>query len=432
MRKDLLLIVAVGVAACLPVLAANRDYAPAKDALQYDRIAINLGAHHLFSDDLLQPSHRTMVREPGYPIFLSVVYALCGHSYRAVQYAQVFLHVLTSVVIYGLACRLVARRSACVVGLLTAVLPPLVSLTGHLLTETLFTLLLALALWNLVEAHRRQSVVWTVAAGCWLGLAALCRSIVIWLWLPLALGWWAALHRRARHLPLVLVLSVGLTLTPWVLRNTVLFGVPGIRTGLGYQLWLRAARLDRPDAELWRGVVFGYSAVLGHALYPTVRAQEEGERILFEEDWAKMKLRAPTAAESLTPADDRLLLRDSLRNIGQHPFRYLADSLIDFVNANSWGHVSFSWLRGPHPLGYLIRGLYLIGVFPVLFVAMMAGLVRTRPRWDQGWLFLVVTVIYFNVVLSLVWATSRLNAPIVPYYFLLAFGAVARAREVSC
>jgi len=433
-----LLIFSIGLAASLAVVAGAAGYVPTKDALQYDRYATHLLSHRTFSDDVLHPTRPTMAREPLYPIFLAVVYALCGHSYRAVQLAQALLHACMVLVLYRIASTLLLKRWALTVALLAAVLPPLLTLTSVLLTETLFTLLLALSLWSLVRASRGPSLGWALASGVALGLATLCRAVTMWLWMPLGLTWLWQARARARGRTAVpsawkpimaWAVAFLLTISPWLIRNALLFQRPTIRSGLGQQLWMRAARLDRSDRELYRGAVFGYSAVLGHWLFPDVNATEEAERILWQEDWLRLKQLAPSADQSLSPAEDRLLLRDSLLKIQRHPFRYVAHSSINVVIANSFGHVTIPSLRAPGLITDALRAAYLLAAFPGLCVLMVVGMVRSRPWWPQGWIFPIVTVIYFNVVHSLVWSSARLNAPVYPYSLLLAAAAIQSRRD---
>lgn len=222
----------------LVVLIFFGDYRPRYDAAQYQSTAQNFlkGRGLIVNEDL--KAYRTPL--PG--LYIAGIYAVFGPSVRAVQIANVLLGVFTVWLVYDLVRRsfgiVPARWSALCVSLY----PLLVFYTGTLLSETLGILLLALALW-LVWLLRNKPATWFAPVGVVLGLAALTRqtalaiAVVMGLWTLVgrqATGWW-----RQASPALIILTFLGLTLTPWTVRNYFVVGkfVPLTSQG-GSSLWL--------------------------------------------------------------------------------------------------------------------------------------------------------------------------------------------------
>ena len=112
------------------------------------------------------PDELKAFRTPGYPIFL----ALSGASARAARVAQAVIDTSTILAIYCIAKRLTVSRNAQAVALIAAMIvavnPFLVYFSGLLLTETLFTAMLAWAMLLLVSASQPgkwMKVQWLIA-----------------------------------------------------------------------------------------------------------------------------------------------------------------------------------------------------------------------------------------------------------------------------
>ena len=160
-------------------------------------------------------------RTPGYPLFL----AMTGPSARVARILQAILDTSTVLAVYLLARRWLAPTACVFAALLVAFNPFLVYFTGLLLTETLFTAMLA---WGMLFITSRRTLPWL------LGAILLTASILVRpgaLPLPTLLGVLASLavnrhpvepyQRKRWALPVgtsMLILTM-LVLLPWALRN---------------------------------------------------------------------------------------------------------------------------------------------------------------------------------------------------------------------
>jgi 4-amino-4-deoxy-L-arabinose transferase-like glycosyltransferase len=215
----------------------------AGDSLVYGDIAKNFLQHHIYgvTQQGLTPGsiiiHSTLIRLPGYPLFLAVCFRLFGmENYRAVLYVQLAADLVTCWLAAALAGRLFGRRAAYAALWLGALCPFLANYVATPLTETLVLTSIALAFyafdrWQHDAAHYNR----------WLWLIAIALSCSILLRpeqgllaaavVPAML--WAALATPGRLAKpilsiapvLVASLCVLLPLVPWTARNWHTFHV---------------------------------------------------------------------------------------------------------------------------------------------------------------------------------------------------------------
>jgi 4-amino-4-deoxy-L-arabinose transferase-like glycosyltransferase len=218
-----LLIVALGLrlgwALSRPVDEAALAALP--DQMEY----LELGRNMLAGDGLFMVDARFgqrvyAFRAPGYPALV----AACGGKVAVVRVVQALIDTSTALAAYLLSKRWVPRRFGQVASALVALNPFMIYFSGLILSETLFTALLA---WGMVLLTR-QGARLTWASGCLvLALSVLVRPGAIGLPVLLAVSstassWWAA-PGAARRWPLppastALLLTL-LVLAPWAYRN---------------------------------------------------------------------------------------------------------------------------------------------------------------------------------------------------------------------
>lgn len=260
------------------------------DGRAYAQLARNLLEQHVYSANTAPPYNPTLVRLPGYPLFLAGVYAVFGHgNNQAVRYTQAFVDTATCVLLALLAFNWTGdarRRSANAIAtfILAALCPFTMIYVATILTETWTNFLLAAlaltATYALLAATTRRALLWWSVAGLCAGAAVQMRPdsglfmagvglalvlIVLWPRRPapvadeadsvvfnaasVAVSWRAKLLRVLTR-GAVCACIFALTLAPWAWRNWRRFHVfqplapahaemPGEFVPHGYYLWLR-------------------------------------------------------------------------------------------------------------------------------------------------------------------------------------------------
>jgi 4-amino-4-deoxy-L-arabinose transferase-like glycosyltransferase len=168
----------------------------------------------------------TAHKPPLYPLLLAAVSAPGGTSWTAHQLASALMGSATVVVLALLATRAAGPRAGLVAAGLGAAYPAFVARDASLHSETLFALLVALALLAAWRARERPTTGRLAVLGAVIALAALTRSEGLLLLVLLALpALWRGRSGRARRAGVVAV-ACGLALAPWLVRCWVAFDRP--------------------------------------------------------------------------------------------------------------------------------------------------------------------------------------------------------------
>jgi 4-amino-4-deoxy-L-arabinose transferase-like glycosyltransferase len=259
------------------------------DGVLYAQLARNILEQHVYSIDDQPPYEPTLIRLPGYPLFLAGVYAIFGHGNNAA------VHTVQAIIDTG-TCVLIAliawnwdpderrrRTSAAIAFVLAALCPFMVIYVGIILTETI-TVFLACAMaltatYALKSDRMQQALFWWVTTGLLGGLCVTFRpdaglflgGIGLTLVLVNLFGSRYRHEQRfnvrlARTIAGGALMSVAFAavLVPWAIRNERLFHVfqplapahaemPGEFVPLGYNRWLRTWIDDQRyiDPLLW-------------------------------------------------------------------------------------------------------------------------------------------------------------------------------------
>lgn len=196
------------------------------DAGQYVAYAWNMAHHGVFSKSTPGSAEvvRDSFRDPGYPGLLAAVmlaFDNFGPWYRTVLLLQGLLSALTVTLLMAATRPWLGSKWSVIAGLLMAVWPHSISMTGLLLSETATAFWVALALFLLQWATRKGGPLPMASCGIAFGAAALTNAVMIPFAVLLAAAlWWRG--RCARSVILVLALSSLLLPLGWGLRNAQL------------------------------------------------------------------------------------------------------------------------------------------------------------------------------------------------------------------
>lgn len=276
-RTGLALFLFVGVLALVvDIWTAVRlnDLPPDGDAKIYSQMAVNVVDHRVFSvderSDLEGQVKPSIIRLPGYPLFLAAIYSVAGNeNYAAVRAVQGILHFFSAVIAALIAFNWTGgkkrrrRTAAFVTFILAAFCPFTINYSAVLLTETvtifLMVAMMLAATYAIRSTHLRTSVLWWLVAGVLAGTVVDVRPDSGLFALGLGLTLVAACFVRSTLskalIPLfskgiAFVLAFILVLAPWTIRNERVFGqfqplapqhaeAPGEFVPLGYFHWLR-------------------------------------------------------------------------------------------------------------------------------------------------------------------------------------------------
>ncbi len=270
----------------VPVFLARSLGIGLDDMFQYDMLARSLASGngfrwYAFEDlQLLEPfvhfdlssvdydpvrGVETSFRAPLYPAFLALVYVIVGSGaerFLAARIAQaIFLGAPLAPLTYLVSKKIVPEneRAARISAWVVAAYPILLAYPLGLGTENLFFLLLLSSFLCILKATEMASSTirpssftpalapgasvlhpssfYFLLSGLLLGLTALTRSVIL-LFAGFAILWlWFFLKQKRGAL--LTLLSLTLTLAPWIVRNSLLHHkLTGVETSMGYNLYL--------------------------------------------------------------------------------------------------------------------------------------------------------------------------------------------------
>jgi 4-amino-4-deoxy-L-arabinose transferase-like glycosyltransferase len=406
-----LVLLAAALVVRLEYVERTPDRTLVHDAIDYDGHAVSIAQGAGYSETLAH-GRPTAFRPPVYPYLLAGVYKAAGveradelDRVHVARVAQAFIGAAIVGVIGLLAAQLWGPVVALVAMALAAVYVPLITMSGTVMSEPLFVVLmlacLIAALRHRASPHRWR---WALLAGVLAGAAILTRANALILLLPLALAVWdrPRLTWRALGPPVALVVMAVLVVTPWTIRNArALHTFVPVSTQLGSALagtYNDQARTDPEHPGSWRSVrhVPEYAD-----LYGRIREIPEAEL-------------------------ERELRARSIRYAADHP-GYVAQ--VAFwttvrgleLDGRAWArHTASTVSIEPR---WADAGVLCFWAFAVLA---LAGAVTRLARRPPAFVWAFPALMYLSVVF-LVIETPRYRTPMDPFVVLLAALALVAA-----
>jgi 4-amino-4-deoxy-L-arabinose transferase-like glycosyltransferase len=196
----------------------------ARNLYEHGQYGINRGDFPNFSNWAENPSR---IRQPLYPLYLIVFYWLPGKNLRVLQISQVFLNLGTLCCVFVLARRIFQGRLWAGTPIALSLYFPVWFTSAFMITESLFTFLLALSMLLLQRSlNGGGRAAWFVASsGGLLGLAFLVRPVA--LVVCICGAFLLVLYNKARRgilFGLIMVTACVVVTLPWAFRNYVAMG----------------------------------------------------------------------------------------------------------------------------------------------------------------------------------------------------------------
>jgi 4-amino-4-deoxy-L-arabinose transferase-like glycosyltransferase len=306
------------------------------DTAVYAELARNWFQHGVYGflkNNRIDP---TLIRLPGYPIFLGVVFSVFGQDHlRTAMVIQALVDLLGCWLVFDCLRQGVSRRAAWAGLLLAAFCPFTAAYTAAGMTESLSIFCVALSIWSAartVRAARARETAWgpLLGLGAALGYATLLRPDGVLLTVAFSAGIiWSARRplgwTRAMRLGVAVGVLATLPLVPWAIRNYETFHVvqplapryannPGEFVPSGFFRWMRTWSLNFVDA----GTVFwnlddqiDMDDLPARTCYTTAECRQT-EALITEHD----------TIDTVTPALDAKFAALAAQRVRERPWNY--------------------------------------------------------------------------------------------------------------
>jgi 4-amino-4-deoxy-L-arabinose transferase-like glycosyltransferase len=246
------------------------------DPLIYGDIAKNWLQHHIYGLTTDDGIHPTLIRLPGYPLFLAVCFRTFGvEHYHAVMFAQTAIDLGTCLLIAALVRRIWSSRGALIALWLAAICPFTANYAATPLAESLSIFCVALGFYSLARLLEKGGIVWLLTLAFAMSYSALlrpdgallavalCGGMVVYGLRSSATG--HSLGSAIKLAVLAGVLAV-LPFIPWTIRNYQAFQIfqplaprsamdPGEFTYPGFNRWVKTWCVDLVSTSevYWNG-----------------------------------------------------------------------------------------------------------------------------------------------------------------------------------
>ena len=421
------------------------------DALVYGELAHHMLKEHVYGlidAGMLRP---TLIRLPGYPLFLAACFKLFGDAnYMAVLWVQVVVDLATCVLIAATAARLAGRRAGIWALWLAVVCPFTANYAAVVVPECLSMFCVALTFFALERwvAAWRGGVAWArwaVLIGFALMGAVLLRPdqgllavavVPAMLWV----GWRAGEGGVAKNVMpagialLVLVLPLSL----WAVRNWRVFHVvqplspkyandPGEEVPHGFMRWYRTWAIGFPATVkvYWQydGDVISMSDLPGRAFdSPEQRMETAAIFARYNQEQAS------------TPEVDAAFARLAEDRVRERPLRYYVVLPVARV-LDMWFRPRIEYMKIPldwwrfwtHPWNSLRA--YALGALNVMYLALACvGWWRWRRAGAVIWSMVAFVALRCALLLTIDNSEPRYTMECYPVVILLAGLAIAWAK----
>ena len=187
------------------------------------KIAYLEGAHLIVEGDGLRDPSYPVFTPPLYAVFIAMSLYLFGDGQIPVKIAQAFADSLTVVMVYLITKHIFGYTTAFLSIAILSIYPFVIYPVTYIGTETFFTLFLSIFVLLCIYAVKYEKLGYYLAAGIVLGLATLIRGTTQFyplFFLPIL----ASLRKMDKIMLqsyLVFIVSFGLVILPWSLRNYV-------------------------------------------------------------------------------------------------------------------------------------------------------------------------------------------------------------------
>jgi 4-amino-4-deoxy-L-arabinose transferase-like glycosyltransferase len=402
-RKHISLILILAVINCLVFIFVFQYRQPLDaDSLEYDRLAWNLTQGH----GLVLNTNPYVTKPPAYVIFVAGLYLIFGHSPFAVLLIQSGLYGLTCVLLYLLVRALCMERLAFMSGIMLASYFPLAYYASGVSPELFTVFLTAGGILCIAYYFTANEDKYLVVAGITIGIAILSKpilicfpSVIVLVLILNKVGIKDTLKATA-----ILVVAVGAVLSPWAIRNYLVFNEFIILSKGNVGSVVLRSVLDQDHKYL-----------LGNDVYSWRQTNsDDPRRQLLTDIETRIAMEIKRDA---TKNKDQLYLRETTKLIWSAPIAYLAGCLVRGVRL---------WVSYPTRSGTLAKAF--VASYDLTLLALAGiGLYYSRNQWRAlsiCWL----SLIYITIFHLAMHVEPRYSAPMRPY--LLMFSTIGLGQLI--
>jgi len=415
------------------------------DNSQYMALAHNVVTNHAFSLSAFAPFIPDGLRTPGYPLFLAGSLIVTGGFFFA-AIVQAFLGAFIPVLVRKIGLTIgISSRASTIAATIGIVDLNLLSNTASFQTESLFMPLFLWFVLYTLQSFRTFSMRHAIVLGVMCGVLALIRPVFLYVGFGLLLVM-VVLNflsmKKAISYGLVSLLFMGLTISPWLIRNQQHFGsyelasigpvnmytrlavsVLAVRDGIPFLTSYKSALKELAVAKQIPDLDYPKDEAALYDIRYNALFNKESLRIVRENPEAFLKLQANSVFAILTH-DNTLNILQAMQIAPASAYPSFSVSLL-FLTAPFGEFIAqvSGLIKGWYILPFIGRAFWIAVMFGAFAGAYTLFRRSMRGSPEQSGLLLIVYCIGAFIVVTLPIAFSidaRMRVPIEPFLLLLA------------
>lgn len=413
-KNALTMIVVIALFARITLLSAGKTYIFPENwpgAYETGNIAAAIAETDTFSSPFGTDTGPTAWLMPGYPYLLALIFQLSGTYSISSAFIALLLDcvasVLTIIPIFWITNRLFDRKAALIAAALFCFYPPsILHATGRIWDTTLFTMMSLFLMNFLMMVGKKWTISKALLAGVLFGIIALVKVIILALYpfiiIQIFLQKSTMLKVRLQQIGFMILMTL-LILSPWILRNYLVFGQPLLRSNFGLELKIG----NNSGCEAYMQI-HGRGKIEMH--HPIIKTDEL-------EKYRKMGELAYTAT----------CKKEAVAFIGTHPYEFMQLTI---------QRILYFWIRDLD-LTKGVEGHFgirskksafttFIYIFPLPFM-LMGIVIAFREKRPAG--VLVSYLILFPIVYYITHVRQRYRFPVEPAILIFAAGGVVAGAK---
>lgn len=372
----------------------------------YDSIAWSFAQGKGLIDPWWGQGQPLIYKTPSYPIFVGIIYNLFGHNPLLVLIIQAILYSLCTVLLYFIARKVCDESTSILASLALALYFPLAYYASGILTEIFSIFLSALVILFWLKYSKTRQKKYMAFSGIFLGINVLCKPI--FLFFPVViiihLLWLGIKRLELLAATGILLVSISLVMTPWVVRNYLIYNEFILLSKGNIQDQLLQAALDHKyslwDWDFWHTVQDDPRTM------ELNRIKEKVERLI---------------ANDPSLNKEALLSREATNIIRSDLKRYFEACLVRVLRL---------WLSYPSRVNNFVKAA-VIGFDSILLILAVVGFVASRNHWKELSVFWL-PLVYITVMHIPLHVEPRYAAPLKPYLLIfVSIGAIHSYRWFS-
>jgi len=206
------------------------------DEIDYYHLGQSIVNENSFSLDGIP----TASRAPGYPIIIASIISLFGNSIGAMRVFQALVDSVTCFLVFTICRNSFSLKTAYLATIVYALFPGSMFYILFLMTETIFTGVLMIAIFLASSRRLQDSTILRLLLGAVLGILTLIKPNAAILFL-IFLAWeWFRSRSVISTLRKYLLVCIGfvLLISPWIIRNKIQFDRLSLTSNGGVNFWI--------------------------------------------------------------------------------------------------------------------------------------------------------------------------------------------------